>query len=342
MSRLPPRDEHVRILSPMRNSDTKSEEVLDLIHEADRLTRRHHPTISIERALFLSWYCEKRDCKFCYMSTLDTSPRAKRTLDSVLAEVLLCKHLHWNIEFLSGGYGVYSPQEIQEIAEKIAEIYQKPWLNTGIMSKNEIALFGDEITGITGALETFDFDLHSVICPSKPFSKVLKMLDHAKNQGLKTTITIILGLGEQKEKIENLFSVIRDYKIDRVTFYALNPQKGTLYEKFPSPASLYYAEIVARTRIAFPHLEIITGIWLDKTPLIGPLLLAGSSGITKFPMKRLLKHYADVKEEIAYTATIQEREFNARFKIDEENLKREIKSYTRDIREKIDEYVNVV
>lgn len=273
------------------------------------------------------------------MSTLDTSKKARRRLSSVLAETILCKHLNWNIEFLSGGYGVYSPLEIKEIAGTIAQIYQKVWLNTGIMSEDDLTIFDNEIAGITGSLETFDFKLHPIICPSKPFSDVLKMLEDAKELGFKTAITIILGLGEKKEKLSNLFSVIRDYDIDRVTFYALNPQKGTIYEKFPSPSSLYYAEIVARTRIAFPKLDIITGIWIDKTPMIGPLLLAGSDGITKFPMKRLLNNYANFKEEITYAAQLQNRRFNGKFKINRKKLEDELKGYEENIKKKMQEYL---
>jgi biotin synthase-like enzyme len=315
------------------------ESVLDLLKKADNITRKYHKSINVERAIFLSWYCERRDCKFCYMSTLNTSKKAKRTMASILAEVMICKNLNWQIEFLSGGYGVYSVNEIHEIAERMAQTYQNVWLNTGIMSREDMTVFGDEIAGITGSLETFDFDLHEIICPSKPFSDVLTMLKDAKDLGLQTAITIILGLGEKKEKLANLFSIIREYEIDRITFYALNPQKGTLYEKFPSPSSLYYAEIVARTRIAFPKLEIVTGIWIDKTPMIGPLLLAGSDGITKFPMKQLLSNYANFKEEITYAAQLQDRRFTGTFRINRKKLEDELKGYEKNIKKKVEEYL---
>jgi len=314
--------------------------MLDLIEKADRITRKYHKEISIERAIFHSWYCEKRDCKFCYMSTLSTSKKAKRRIESILAEVLICKNLNWNIEFLSGGYGVYPLQKIKEIAEKISQTYQRVWLNTGIMNKKSMEMFGDEIEGITGSLETFDFDLHKIVCPSKPFSKVLEMLGDAKDLGFKTAVTIILGLGEKKEKLDNLFSIIKDYKIDRITFYALNPQKNTIYEKFPSPSSLYYSEIVAKTRIEFPKLEIITGIWIDKISMIGLLLLSGSDGITKFPMKSLLRNYANFKEEIEYTAKIQNRNFKARFRIDMGKLEEDMGKYEKFIKEKIKQYID--
>ena len=82
------------------------------------------------------------------------------------------------------------------------------------------------------------------------------------------------------------FDIIGNYKIDRITFYSLNPHKGTPFENFVSPPSLYYVDVVSETRIMFPEIEIITGIWSDRVPLVGPLLLAGSNGITKFPWQK--------------------------------------------------------
>ncbi len=48
----------------------KSFEVIDLISAANKLSlKKGYNTISLERAIFLSWWCEKGDCGFCYMST---------------------------------------------------------------------------------------------------------------------------------------------------------------------------------------------------------------------------------------------------------------------------------
>ncbi len=48
----------------------KSFEVIDLISKANKLSlKKRYNTISLERAIFLSWWCEKGDCSFCYMST---------------------------------------------------------------------------------------------------------------------------------------------------------------------------------------------------------------------------------------------------------------------------------
>ena len=44
---------------------------------------------------------------------------------------------------------------------------------------------------------------------------------------------------------------------------------------------------MAATRIKFPQLEIITGTWIDNLANIGPLILAGANGITKFPLFKM-------------------------------------------------------
>ena len=79
-------------------------------------------------------------------------------------------------------------------------------------------------------------------------------------------------------------SIIEEHGIDRVIFYSLNPHECTPYAQEPQPASLYYAGVVAATRIRFPDLEIITGTWIDNLANIGPLILAGANGLTKFPL----------------------------------------------------------
>ena len=45
-------------------------DIFDLIKKANETTlKKHGDEISLERAIFLSWWCDKGDCAFCYMST---------------------------------------------------------------------------------------------------------------------------------------------------------------------------------------------------------------------------------------------------------------------------------
>lgn len=285
-------------------------EVLDLVNKANKVAKAENYTeISLERAIFLSWWCDKGDCSFCYLSTqknkIKDPKKAKRRLEGILAEAELCERLSWNIEFLSGGYDSYTTDEIKSIAEKIYNITKKPvWLNTGIT--NDLERYsencGKEIIGITGALELANPKLHNEVCPSKSIKDMSNMLDTAGDIGFKKAITIILGLGETPNDLKYLVEYIKEHKIDRVIFYSLNPHKETVFEKSSQPASMYYASIVASIRILFPKIEIICGTWIDNLANIGILIQSGANGITKFPMFKMFgtRYGKRVEEEVKW------------------------------------------
>ncbi|WP_455645338.1 radical SAM protein [Methanosphaera sp.] len=269
----------------------KNKEIFDLLIEANSITERiHGKDISLERAIFLSWWCEKGDCKFCYMSSqkdrIQDPGKAKRHVKGIYAEAELTKRMNWNIEFLSGGYGIYSTDELIEISQTIYDITDNPvWLNIGIT--DELDQYGEEIIGVTGAIETANPQFHKEICPSKSITDIKNMLVQAGELGYKKAITIIIGLGEEIEHLNDLFELIEELDIDRIIFYSLNPHPDTEYHLTPQPSSLYYASIVAAVRIKFPNIEIITGTWTDNLANIGVLLKAGSNGLTKFPLFKM-------------------------------------------------------
>lgn len=282
----------------------KNFENLELIAKAEKINKKEgYNTITLERAIFLSWWCDKGDCSFCYMSTqknkIKDPKKAKRRIPAILAEAELCKRLGWNIEFLSGGYDSFETEEIQSIANNIYEITEEGvWLNIGIT--DDLEEYGEEIIGVTGAVETSNPELHDKICPSKSLTDIGNMLDKAKDLGFKRAITIILGLGETPDDIMYLIHYIKDHDIDRIIFYSLNPHEGTEFENSSQPASLYYAGVVATIRLTFPKIEIICGTWTDNLANIGPLILSGANGITKFPLFKMFgtKYGKRVEEEV--------------------------------------------
>jgi len=285
----------------------KNFEVLDLMQKANEITlARHGNQITLERAILLSWWCDKGDCLFCYMSSQKPKikePRtARRNINSILAEAEFCRRTDWKIEFLSGGYGSFSTEEINNISKRIYKITGEPvWLNIGI-TKN-LEAYGEEIAGITGAVDVANPELHDKICPGKSLEDITEMLEMAGESGFKKAITIILGLGETPEDLKYLYGIINDVGIDRVIFYSLNPHKETVYENTPAPASLYYSGSVAATRIKFPELKIIAGTWTNNLANIGPLLLSGANGLTKFPLFKIFgTHHGKRVEDEVYWA----------------------------------------
>lgn len=87
-------------------------ELTKKISKAFELTENNFDSINIERAIFLSYYCNLRDCKFCYMSTIKSSPKkGLRSIESIYAEAFLVKMVGWNVEFLSSGYGAFDTEK---------------------------------------------------------------------------------------------------------------------------------------------------------------------------------------------------------------------------------------
>lgn len=281
-------------------------DIFDLMKKANKTTlEKHGNLITLERAVFLSWWCDKGDCAFCYMSTqknkIKDPAKARRNMNNIFAEAEMCKRLDWNIEFLSGGYESFTTQEIKHIATTIKDITgEGVWLNTGIT--DELAEYGSEIKGITGAVEVANPEIHERVCPSKKLDDISNMLDTAHDLGFKKAITIILGLGETLDDVDYIIDYIRDHKIDRVIFYSLNPHKETIYADSSQPASLYYAQVVSQVRLAFPDIEIICGTWIDNLANIGILILSGANGITKFPLFKMFgtKYGKRVEEEVKW------------------------------------------
>ncbi|MCG2718916.1 MAG: hypothetical protein L6408_08820 [Nanoarchaeota archaeon] len=233
------------------------EDFIKLLGKANKVYKENFDnSVTFERAIFFSWYCELGDCKYCYMSTqhkrIKDPEKARRSTASLIAEAILCKELDWEISFLAGGYRAYELKGFHELAKRISDAYgDKLWLNIGALSKDELEEFKDVSKGVCAAIEVINPELRKKICPSKPIDEMVDMFDYAENLKYEKAITIILGLGESIEDFELLKKFIKKNKISKVSFYSLNPHKGTVYEDKPSPSSIYQATWIAKTRVAW-------------------------------------------------------------------------------------------
>lgn len=261
-----------------------------------------------ERAIFFSWYCGIRDCAYCYMSTQPDSKKAVRSKESLIAELILCKELGWEIGFLSGGVGAFSNAKFKELLEAMHKASgEKFWLNVGALGKADLLEYLPYTKGVVGSIETVNKKIHDKVCPSKPIEPYLKMFEHALELKLDNAITIILGLGETIGDFDELKKIIKRYKISKVHFYGLNPQKGTMFEDAQPPSADYQAEWIIKTRKEFPDIDIQCGIWLDRVDRIAQLLKAGANSVSKFPA--LKKFGSKEAKEIENQAKIAGREF---------------------------------
>lgn len=239
-----------------------------------------------ERAIFFSWSCSINDCKFCYMST---KPRVKehnirRSLPSILAEAILTKNFGWEVGFLSGGVGAFFHEELLEMLKYITEIINdKVWINIGVVSETQLKSFLPYIKGVIGTVECVNKEVHDFVCPSKPSKPIEIMFQNALKLGIKTGMTLILGLGEKKDDFPKLKWWITKYSIEKIHIYGLNPIKGTYFENKPPPEAEYHAWWIANTRINFPKIDLQAGIWENKIEHVPLLLKAGANSVSKFP-----------------------------------------------------------
>ncbi|MBS3097444.1 radical SAM protein [Candidatus Woesearchaeota archaeon] len=257
-----------------------------------------------ERAIFISWYCSKRDCAFCYLSSkkcIAPDPaKDRRTKESILAEAIICKACGWEIEFISGGCDSYNNDELLSLLKCIKRIYgKKLWLNVGILNEKQLKLFRPYIEGVCGTVECITPKLRDRLCPSKPLNEIEDMFKLCDKLKLKKAITIILGLGETLNDFKLLKKFIKKNHISQITFYRLKPQKGTIFENKKPMETDYYVKWVEKTRNAFPKLKIVVGSWLTHLSEIHLLLNAGADAITKFPSIKLFntKYAKKIEEE---------------------------------------------
>lgn len=268
-----------------------SEKQKELVSRAKKI---HEESFGLDawfgRCLFLSWYCSKGTCDFCFRSTqkhkIKFSDNARRSRKSVFTEAIISRSANWKLEFLTGGYDVCSFDEILEIVKVCSQIFgEKLWLNLGILKREELEQLKPYVEGIVASLETSNKKLHAKVCPDKDFDEYIDLLKIAEELGFKKGLTIVLGLGESIDDYANAKQLINDLKIDRVTYYALRPVRGTPYANGPEPEDV--VEWIANTRIDFPSLDIMAGTAASRIPEINYFLQAGANGFTKLPATKI-------------------------------------------------------
>jgi biotin synthase-like enzyme len=269
--------------------------MVDFTDDFDKLVKKagevynanFKPRTWFGRCIFLSWYCDVGTCEFCFRSTIKHKIKyassAKRSKESIIVDAIIGKNCGWRIEFLTGGYRIFSFEEMVEICKIVSQVYEeKIWVNLGALSSEQMKMLMPYVEGVCASIETVEPELHNRICPDKKIEPYSEMLIEAGKLGLKKSATIVIGLGESKERAGELFQYIREHKLDRITFYALKPVNGTRFTASPEPAE--YVWWIAMTRIEFPTLEIMAGLTpQNATVYAGLLLSAGANALTKFP-----------------------------------------------------------
>jgi|TARA_B100001964_G_C14243638_1_gene606319 biotin synthase-like enzyme len=234
-------------------------------------------------------------------SLISDPKKAKRSMASILAEAYLCKKLGWKIGFLSAGYGNYTQKSILELCKNVYEISnQKLWLNIGVLNEKTIEPLVPYLEGICGAVETTNEKVHKKTAPNKPIAPIENMYKICDKYNLKKSMTFIVGLGETIDDFDSFKAFLIKNKINKIIFYALNPIKGTVFEKSKGPEINYYLQWIKKTRKTFPKLNIVAAPWVNRVDYIHLMLNAGADAITKFPAIKLFNtiHAKNIEKEI--------------------------------------------
>jgi biotin synthase-like enzyme len=266
-----------------------SKETLELLDKANKVYLNNFDSrIWYGRCIFLSWYCSRGTCKFCYRSTPKHQaihgPNSKRSMASVLLEALFCKIFKWRIEFLTGGYEIMPFEQLSEYMKNISLVYgEKLWLNLGVLTEDDIKKSIPYVKGICSSIETPSPEIHNFICPDKPILPYEKMFESLElnHPNVKKSAAFIVGLGDKQEDLHYWFEFIEKYKLDRITVYALKPVRGTIF--LEGPTHDLYLSWIAQLRIKFPRLEIIGGTNLRRSEEVKYMIRAGVNAITKYP-----------------------------------------------------------
>lgn len=299
------------------------------------------------RCIFLSWYCGRGDCRFCYRSTQKHKIRhpatAKRSMGSVLIEALLCKKLNWRIEFLTGGYEIMPFDMLLDYAKNISIVYgDKLWINLGVLPKEELEQLKPYVKGIVSSIETCTPKLHDYVCPSKPiqpYADMFKTLD----KDFKKSIAIIIGLGDKREDIIHLFNFIQENNLDRITVYELKPIPGLEFKEGPTKEEVLWW--LANIRKQFPKLQIIVGTNLRRCEEVPEFIEAGANAVTKFPAtkafgtqkaKDMVKGIRAIPREFSSELVTLPKDIDWHKEIDELSISQE---YKEQMHERIDSYI---
>lgn len=265
------------------------QELHQLLLRANVVYRKHFSDeVYYERSVFINWTCAIADCKYCFLSTKPKHQpgrelKAIRSKESILAEILVCKALGWDIGYITGGLRVESAPYLIDLIQKINVITgDKIMMNFGPYPRSMIEQFKPYVQGMGSAIESFDEELHNFICPSKPLRSLLTFLDDLQALQLQKLITIILGLGETKDDVFTVIDNIKRYQIEKIQLCFLKSQKNTIFDNVPSPNIKYMAYWVAQIRIHCPIVQIKVALVKERMDDFSLLLQAGANGFSRF------------------------------------------------------------
>ena len=146
--------------------------------------------------------------------------------------------------------------------EIIIQKTQAEW--DGLGTQYELLI--TQLSGIKADINRYNA-ISETIIQNKEINELLEECSKEINTNMTKLSQLIFALDKMIELQKQVQQTLREKfvkenKIDRITFYALNPHPATCFDKPPSKE--YYAQWISKTREAFPDLDIVAGAWTDK------------------------------------------------------------------------------
>ncbi|MFT4343332.1 MAG: radical SAM protein [Candidatus Woesearchaeota archaeon] len=282
-------DEEKAFMAQIHENNAKhvvdEQELNELIEQGNKVYKDNFDgTVWFERSIFTNWTCGIADCKYCYLSTRPKLEKgAVRSRESILAEVLLCKSMGWRVGYLTGGLRVEPTEYLVGLGKLINDVLgERIMFNYGPYTKTETKMLSETLRGMGCAIESFDPKLHSFICPSKPLNSLIKFLGYLEDNSMEKLITIILGIGETMDDVNEVIDYVQKYNITSVQLCFIKPQYGTVFAKVESPDPKYMAWWTAKLRIACPKLIIKIALVRDRIEDFSLMLNAGANCFSRY------------------------------------------------------------
>ncbi len=221
--------------------------------------RNHKLEYKFARAIFGSWFCSIKDCKFCFLSTQKNAKAfySKRRIESIIAEAIIIKELNADLENFTGGVLGNDYSELIKITKLLYFIFKEPiWINLNIIPLKVWDEIKQYVKGLVVSTETFNERLHKFVAPSKPLNVAEKVYDFLDSEKKEKGATLIIGLGETWKDIKKTNEFLNTWEINQLNLYGLKPIKGTIYENKVIPPLPYFLFWLSSLRIENPRMII--------------------------------------------------------------------------------------
>ena len=159
----------------------------------------HKLEYKFARAIYGSWYCSIKNCKFCFLSTQkNTKPFiSKRRIESIIGEAIIMKEINAELENFTGGILGNDYSELIKITKLLYFIFKEPiWVNLNIIPLKIWDEIKKYIKGLIISTETFNERLRKFVAPSKPLTNIKNIFDFLDSEKKQKGCTLIIGLGE--------------------------------------------------------------------------------------------------------------------------------------------------